>query len=773
MNIANCSIQTIGLNGSLKREQLKSGYSTRITPNFSRSNKITCTPISINNFHAYSNISFKASLKEHLGQGARYLGDNKTKFTLTTPYAEKVEVKILDENLENERIEELERISKDKFSKVIPDVKAGSKYIYQVTKQDGRVQELYDPRADYLPFDVQDYQLNSNYAEVVDHSNYKWTDWKWMNSRKSSNEGARGWGIPKNMIIETVHIGLLDGFKNAKKELDNIQKTGIANAVRVMPIGEFYGKYNWGYDEVAKFAPENSYGTPDEFKDFVNHAHEKGISVILDVVLNHFGPYGANLNEYVPTYHNDKETSWGKVLKFGGEDGKYVRSYMNDMLMNWAVNYHVDGFRFDATHCLDSDEGMQEILKDLRSHKETKDLILYPEDMRISRTMANSNLPKEVNKTNWGYSGQTTFDFYKSLIANVTKQEKHGIKPDLFQLAYIYENTILDSHEANMLRQKNLSLKDREQYEKNLQLPKQNADNFIINFSNHDEIGNDAGGKRNLPSILSSRLNIHDRFGGNWQAAQKFTFDLLKNYGKNDTCISYDDQKRYGCKWPISQEELYREISNSFELNKLMLGATFMYPGTKEFFMGDERAELSPLKYFCEFPEDAINPINSRKYIDEIADEKGYKPDRSAFADSKIRQKTYEASWMNNGTERFCKDFAKLIKTLPVFNTCDADKVCTYVFPKDDVLEFKRYDDYGHEVIAVMNFSDRPKFNYCMQRTSDQYVREILNSNNSKYCGSGMYLNKDRCNTKNGSITIPPLAISVFVPEMQANNVQL
>lgn len=765
MNISNYSMQSVILKPSQKREFLSSANKNK--SNFVYSVKPAYTSVSLKNYQAYSNISFKASLDEHLGQGARYLGNNKTKFTLTTPYAEKVEVKIFDEFGENSRIEKLEKVRNDKFSKIVPDVKAGSKYIYQVTKKDGRVQELYDPRADYLPFDIEDYNEKSNLAEVIDHSSYQWTDDKWTMTRKSSNDGALGWGIPKNMIIETVHMGLLGGFENAKKEIDNIANTGVANAVRVMPIGEFYGKYNWGYDEVAKFAPENSYGSPDEFKDFVNHAHEKGISVILDVVLNHFGPYGANLNEFVPTYHSDKETDWGKMLKFGGEQGKYVRSYMNDMLMNWAVNYHVDGFRFDATHCMDSDEGMREIIDDLRSHSETKNLILYPEDMRVSRTMANSRLPKEVSDINWGYSGQTTFDFYKSLVANATKQEKHGIKPDLFQLAYIYENTILDSHEANMLRQKDLKQKDREKFERNLILPKQNADNFIINFSNHDEIGNDAGGKRNLPSILSARLNIHDRFDGNWQAAQKFTFDLLKNYAKNETCISYDDQKRYGCKFPIFQDEFYRELDKSFELNKLMLGATFMYPGTKEFFMGDERAELSPLKYFCEFPDNAINPITSRKYIDEIADEKGYVPDKTAFDDSKIRQRVYNESSMNNGTERFCKDFTTLIKTLPVFNTCDAEKVCTYVYPKEDVLEFKRYDDYGHEVIAVMNFSDKPMFKYCMQRTSDQYVREILNSNNSKYCGDGMYLNNGRRNTKNGSITIPPLGIAVFVPENQ------
>ena len=87
-----------------------------------------------------------------------------------------------------------------------------------------------------------------------------------------------------------------------------------------MPIGEFYGKRNWGYDESAKFAVENAYGTPDEFKDFVNYAHEKGINVILDVVLNHFGPFGSNIQEYIPAYQKDKEKtlrqrSWRGIVR--------------------------------------------------------------------------------------------------------------------------------------------------------------------------------------------------------------------------------------------------------------------------------------------------------------------------------------------------------------------------------------------------------------------------------------------------------------------------
>lgn len=719
--------------------------------------------IKLENIIANSNISFKSSISEHIGQGARYLGNGNTKFTLTTPYADSVAVKIIDETkgYDNLRTEYLEKNGSDKFSKVIGDTKPGDKYIYSITKN-GKTTDLYDPRADYLPYDILDYTPKANLAEIIDHNKFQWTDKEWMKNRKSSNEGYQGWGIPKNTILESIHIGLLGGFKEAKKELDKIAENKVANAVRLMPIGEFYGEHNWGYDEVAKYAVENAYGSPDEFKDFVNYAHEKGIKVILDVVPNHFGSYGAVLQEFIPTYNNEKTTPWGSAIKFNGEDGKYMLSYINDMLVNWAVNYHVDGFRFDAMHHMESDEGVREVIKDLRSHDETKDLILYPEDMRISRTIANSNLDKNVTQQNWGYSGQTTFDFFKSLIANVTKETTHGIKPSIQGLEYLYRNGVFQSHEENMLKQPNIDPNYKAYCMQNMNLPSQNADNMLINVSNPDEIGNDVGGKRNIATILASRLNMYERLDGNWQQAQWLTFDMLMSYVKEGHCLDEDTQRLYGVKDTIARDLFDKELKNAFELNKLMLGAMFMHPSPKEFFMGDDRAEFSPLKFFCEMPKTAINPKTKQKFIYEIAREKGYMPDVNAFNESKIRQEKYNAKWMEEGTQRFSSDFAELLRKLPVFETCDLDKVCTCSNIQKDVLEIKRYDNYGHEVIAVMNFSDKGYDNFELNTTDKKFLKEEINSKSTKYNGSGQYINGEYCNSKD--LKIPPYSIVVFSP---------
>ena len=740
-------------------------YNKSANANMDKQNRVAISKqpsINIENFKFPSNISFRSAMREHIGQGARYLGDNKTKFTLTSSYADKVSVKIIDEKSDftKARIEYLDKMPDGKYSKIIENTKPGDKYIYQITKNDGSIKELYDPRADYLPYDILDYTPKSNYAEIIDHSKYKWTDAKWMNSRVSSNNKHSGWGIPQDTIIEVLHIGVLGGFKNAKNELDKIAEAGIANAVRIMPVGEFYGKNNWGYDESAKFAVENSYGTPDEFKDFVNHAHEKGIKVIVDAILNHFGPYGSNIHEYMSAFQEDKNTPWGKTLDFQGKDGKKMASYMTDMLMNWAVNYHVDGFRLDATHCIYPNSVVQDIMKELRSHNETKDLIIFPEDMRISRVMANSNLPKQISEQNWGYNGQTTFDFYKSLLSNVTKNRIYNIYPNAYQFEQIFKNVILDSHEDCVLRDNNADQTYKKLCQNNLSLPKQNADNFIISVSNADEIGNDAGGKRNILNILASRLNLYYRFEGDWRNAQRFIFDMIKNYTKNGSCLDEETQKLYGCKIPIDNELFLRELKKSFDLNKLILGTMLMHPSPKEFFMGDERGELAPFKFFCEMPK---NEIADKEALTE---QKGYAPDEKAFDESKIGQKEYSLDWIQEGTYKFFTDFADILKKLPVFKTCELNKMATYSYPDKEILEVKRYDDNNNEVIAVINFSDIPRHNFELNTTIRQELKEILNSNSLKYNGNGRYENGEHQSSK--SITIPPRGIVVFIPQKDA-----
>lgn len=755
MNIQNICIQNINSPKTLANNGVKAA-STSSCPISSDKNEKS--KLTLSNLQAYSKISFKAAMKDHLGQGARYLGNDQTKFTLTAPLADLVVLTAFSTDEDgNTQMKKafLNKGDDGKFETVVDGVKPGDKYFYTLMKNNAQSKNIYDPRADYLPFDIDDYGDLANLSEVVDHSSFKWSDKNWMDHRKYVDAASKGWGLPPNTVIESMHVGTLGGFQNAKKELDKIADIGIASAVRVMPVSEFYGKQDWGYNDVAKYAVENAYGRPEDFKDFVNYAHKKGISVILDVVPNHFGPYGSVVQEVMPTFSDTKpETPWGKSPEFDGEDGKALRSYMTDMFMNWAVNYHVDGFRFDATQCMGSNDALRDMISELRSHDETKDLILYPEDMRMLSTMANSNQPKEISKQNWGFNALTTFDFYKALISNATKKGIHGTVPSVRHLERTFNNI------TNWKSDEDLIVKNKDGSISFIDAPPQAANNFIINISNPDEVGNDAGGMRNMVNIGAAMLDVYDRFGSNWQSAQRMTFDMFSNYVQTGEGLSEDVQKKqYGCNKPISKDEFAKVFNNSFALNKLMIGAMFMHPSPKEFFMGDERGELAPFKYFCEAPASATD------HMDNMTKEKGYRPDNSAFEESKMGQKAFNSDFVNNGTLKFSKDFVKLTRTSPAFNDPDVEHMCTCSNEDDEILEVKRFNGFNEQAIAVINMSDKPKQHFALKTTDAKELTEVINSNDPKYNGDGKYLNRIHSSIKSNDLTIPPYSIVVFEPK--------
>jgi len=706
-----------------------------------------------NNFKR--NVHFKSSLSEHFSQGAKYSAMQGTRFTLQAPLASAVSL-LVSRNDDYNHLE-LYPLHKqgDKFSGIVKDVKVGDKYKYVVQKNNGEYFKCYDPRADYLPNDIDGFKPNSEWCEVIDHKQFNWSDDEWMRNRAIRD--VRGWHLPDDMILESLHIGLLGGFKNAKKEIDNIVRKGVANTIRVMPVGEFYGDINWGYDEVAKYAPENAYGRPEDFKDFINYAHKNNIRVILDVVPNHFGVIGSIAQNLMPIY-SQVDTPWGKSLEFNGENGKYMKSYMTDMLMNWAINYHVDGFRFDATHYMDSDTGIQDIMYDLRSHDETKDLILYSEDMRLSRIISNENQPKEVNEKNWGFNGLTNFDFFKALITLATGYPLHGVSPDLSLLEKIYKNGIDKSHEEKCINDGKTSTEYKDFCRRNLQYPNFSEKNLLVNLSNHDEIGNSAGGKRNLINILSARLGMVLRMNDDWKAAQKLIIEMTKDYVKEGTIMPDFIQRQKGCVNPVNQETFKGEFAASFALNKLVIGATLLSLSPKEFFMGDDECELAPFKFFANYQD--------KNTQDKIAYEKGYQPDYTAFNESQLQQDDYTQNKYKQETLLFTQDFLNIVKESRIQTECAQKHISTYAHKSnnDNILELKYPKPDGTELIAVMNFSGTPYNSFTLRTTShDTNLREIINSNSGKYGGTDWFLNSyNNNNLQAKKVILPPHSIVVF-----------
>lgn len=289
-----------------------------------------------------------------------------TEFRVWAPASRSVDVVLYGPDAE--AVHPLAREEDGSFSAVIPGAGAGTRYRYRL---DGE-SVFPDPASRSQPDGVHDA------SEVVDPSPFRWTD--------------EGWGgVPADeLVIYEVHVGTATGagtFDALIERLDEIAALG-ATAVEPMPIAEFPGHRNWGYDGVCLYAPESSYGGADGFRRFVDAAHARGLAVILDVVYNHLGPEGNYLHAVTGgQYFTDRHhTPWGDAIDYARRP---VREFAIQNALHWAHEYHVDGLRMDATHAIldDSDPHLlQELSERVRaSLPEGRHFVLIAEDERNER----------------------------------------------------------------------------------------------------------------------------------------------------------------------------------------------------------------------------------------------------------------------------------------------------------------------------------------------------------------------------------------------------
>jgi len=266
--------------------------------------------------------------------GAQLLDDGRVRFRLWAPGADKVELCLL--GLEPEEF--LMMTPEDEGWFGIITGYGSSAYYYQY-----RVNEAFfvpDPASRYQPETVH------GASQIVDPNDWDWQDGNWQ---------GRPW---EEVVLYELHIGTFtpEGtFAAARQQLDYLADLGVT-ALQLMPIGDFPGNRNWGYDGVLPFAPATAYGTPDDLKDFIQTAHAKGLMVFLDMVYNHFGPEGNYLNQYAPAFFTDRhQTPWGSAINFDGPDSTWVRAYFVHNALYWLEEYHVDGLRFDSVHAFFDD----------------------------------------------------------------------------------------------------------------------------------------------------------------------------------------------------------------------------------------------------------------------------------------------------------------------------------------------------------------------------------------------------------------------------------
>lgn len=317
-------------------------------------------------------------------------------------------------------------------------------------------------------------------SQVVDPTGFRWTDVNW-----------RGRPLSEFVIYE-MHVGTFTAegtWSAAAKELPELAAAGMT-ALEIMPIAEFPGKFGWGYDGVAMFAPTRLYGSPDEFRKFVNEAHRLGLCVILDVVYNHFGPDGNYLEKFAQAYFTDRhETEWGRAINFDGEGSGPVREFFVSNAVYWIDEFHLDGLRLDAAHAIydsapPSNQILTEIGREVRAAGGSRHIVLIAED-ETQRTA----LCRPPHQVGMGLDGAWNDDFHHAAMVALTGRREayytdyRGDPQEFISAAkygYLYQGQYY-------------SWQGKPRGQAGLDLP---AESFINYLQNHDQIANSGRGLR-------------------------------------------------------------------------------------------------------------------------------------------------------------------------------------------------------------------------------------------------------------------------------------
>src|SRR5438067_11806081 len=281
------------------------------------------------------------------------------------------------------------------FEGVVAALPAATRYQYRLAGERYRP----DPASRFQPEGVHGPSM------VVNPASFPWTD-----------QAFTGHALA-DLVIYELHVGTFTAagtFEAIVPHLPNLVELGVT-AVELMPVAEFPGSRNWGYDGVHLFAAQSTYGGPRGLRRLVNACHAHGLSVILDVVYNHLGPEGNYLGEYGPYFTDRYQTPWGQAVNYDGEDGGEVRRYVIDNALYWVTEYHIDALRLDAVHSI-FDASPTHILQALGEAVHTQAAVLGRTVLLIAESNLNDNrVITDIKEGGWGLDAQWSDDFHHSL----------------------------------------------------------------------------------------------------------------------------------------------------------------------------------------------------------------------------------------------------------------------------------------------------------------------------------------------------------------------
>jgi 1,4-alpha-glucan branching enzyme/maltooligosyltrehalose trehalohydrolase len=400
--------------------------------------------------------------------GAEVRTDGSVRFRLWAPAATRVDL-VLEraEHGTSERLP-MKRVEGGFFESLTPIARAGSRYRYRI---DDRL-DVPDPASRANPDDP------NGASEVVDPTAFEWNEGGWS---------GRPWN---DAVVYELHVGAFTPggtFRSAIERLPYLAALGVT-AIELMPIADFPGRRNWGYDGVLLFAPDASYGTPSDLKRLVEAAHRQGLMIFLDVVYNHFGPEGNYLHAYAPAFFTDRHhTLWGEAINCDGEDSRPVRDFFVHNTLYWLEEYRFDGLRYDAVNAI-RDSSQVHILDEIAAavhagpgRQRSIHLVLENDD-----NAAHYLHPHDAV----GYRAQWNDDAHHAMHAAATGEH------DGYYVDYLPQPAV---HLARCLAEgfdyqgEESTYRHRQRGEPSAALPPTAFVNFL---QNHDQVGNRAFGDR-------------------------------------------------------------------------------------------------------------------------------------------------------------------------------------------------------------------------------------------------------------------------------------
>jgi maltooligosyltrehalose trehalohydrolase len=396
------------------------------------------------------------------GLGAS-LHDNSVTFRVWAPRCHSVELVI-----EGRPTQALWRGDDGMYSLTVPRLTAGTRYQYRLDSERYRP----DPVSRWQPEGVH------GPSAVVDPAAFTWTDAEF-----------RGHDLT-NLVFYELHIGTFTApgtFEAVIPYLDALGELGVT-AIEIMPVAEFPGSRNWGYDGVHLFAPQSTYGGPRGLRRLVDACHSRGLSVVLDVVYNHLGPEGNYLGEFGPYFTDRYKTPWGQAVNFDGPDGAPVRRHFVESARYWVREFHIDGLRLDAIHSIFDASPVHILTEIAEATREEGARLGRPVHIIAESHDNDRNIVLPAAQGGLGLDAVWSDDFHHAVHVQLTG-ERGGYYADFSDPQYLAralaEGFAFQGEFSEYFgRPRGTPSKDL------------SGEHFVIAIQNHDQVGNRAQGDR-------------------------------------------------------------------------------------------------------------------------------------------------------------------------------------------------------------------------------------------------------------------------------------